>query len=860
MPVDRSNSRIILGLLLLAPLILWGLADELPVLVPNAHIVAFHTAVEMFAVVVAILVFAVGYHVLDEKRARSSLMLACAFLAVASLDFLHLMAYPGMPDLITPNSSQKTLIFWLAARLVAAGAILLYVTLPMQEYRRGQARRPLYVAVSLGLVALVGWVGIWHEHWVPPLFEAERGLTPFKIGVEAFVIVLHGITLVVMAFRPGLLASPSMRLLGGAVALSIASEFFFMIYRDLTDAYFVLGHIYKVMAYLLIYWGMFLESVRSPMERLHAARRDIETRERRYQQLVDTAPDGVLVADSDGTILLANRNIEHLFGYPASTLLGRPVEQLIPGRYRSRLMAHRATQHEADAGASPMGQLTNLTGHRRDGTEFPVDVSLNVFEDAGTSRITAFVRDMTEYRRREEQIEYQATHDGLTGLPNRWLLRDRLAQALSHAERHHGLLAVMLLDLDNFKIVNDTFGHQEGDALLQEVARRLQGTLRREDTVARFGGDEFMVLLPDMHRVVDIATVAMNILRTLAQPIVTATGRSISTSASLGIAIHPQDAQDEETLIRYADMAMYEAKQAGRNTYAFFSGELDRRIHEEQRLQDRLKHALEHSEFELHYQPLVSVAGGEIRGVEALLRWQDTELGRVSPERFVAAAESNGLIIPLGDWVIREACRQAAELAGAGTALRMSVNLSAMQFRQQDLVDHLREAIQDSGTVPERLDIEVTETAAMADVALARRQLTRLKDLGVRISLDDFGTGYSSLAYLKALPIDRLKVDRSFINDIGKDRESDMIVRAIAQLCHGLNLELVAEGVETPAQLAFLRSIGCDLYQGWLHSRAMPAEVLATFLGGTTPGRAGRETAQSSPRSANETSSSPTTT
>lgn len=814
--------------LLMVPLLVWLTGAELPQVIPTRHMVAFHTTVEMFAVAVAILVFAVGYHVLDEHRACASLMLACAFLAVGLLDFLHLMAYPGMPDLVTANTSHKTLIFWLAARLVAAVAILLYVILPASSHEE-RVHRHLFLAGALALVAGVAYVGIWRPHWVPALFLPGEGLTSLKVSLEGLVIALHVLTLAIMALHPEIRRRAGMGLLAGALVLIIASELYFMIYWDLTDTLFVLGHLYKVMAYLLIYRGMFLESVHRPVERLEAARKVIEARERRYHQLVDTAPDGVVVTDAQGRILLVNRNIETMFGYPAAELVGRPVECLMPERYRTQHEAHRGSLME-NWRPRPMGVVTDLVGMRRDGSEFPLDISLNTFEDDAGKRITAFIRDITERRRHEERIQHQATHDSLTGLPNRWLLRDRLAQALAHAQRHSTKVAVMLVDLDNFKLINDSLGHLEGDVVLREVAERLKAVLRREDTVARFGGDEFMILLTEVHRESDLAAVADKILRTFRQPIRTREGRTINTSGSVGIALYPQDGADEETLVRYADMAMYEAKQSGRNTYAFFSERLDQQVHEEQRLVERLKHALAHECFQLHYQPLVDVASGEIVGVEALLRWQDEELGAVSPERFVHAAEANGLIVPLGDWVLRAACSQAARFAAQGLSLRVSVNLSAMQFRQLDLVDKLRAALEDSGAPLDCLDVEVTETVAMADVALARQQLQGIKALGVGISLDDFGTGYSSLAYLKALPIDRLKIDRTFVQDIGSGHQADMILRAIVHLGHSLDLRVVAEGVETESQLSFLDGLGCDTYQGWLHSRAMPASELLDFL------------------------------
>ncbi|WP_026280691.1 EAL domain-containing protein [Thioalkalivibrio sp. ALE9] len=814
--------------LLLVPPTIWLLGLDLPRVLPREHLTAFHTGVELFSVVVAVLVFAVGYHVIDRRRVAASLLLACAFLAVALFDFLHLMTYPAMPDFITPNSTQQTLFFWLAARLVGGAALLAYVALPMVARSDGPPRG-VYLAGSLLLVAVLAWVGLWHADILPPLFDPVSGLTPFKLGLEAIVIALHLATLAILALRRDLLQRPGMPLVAAALVISMGSGMFFMFYEDLTDTPFVLGHLYKLAAYLLIYQGLFLESVRSPLERLHQAHRDIEMRERRYQQLVETAPDGVLVTDTEGRIVMANRNIERLFGYPRQQLIGQPVERLVPDRLRERHRTHRQTQART-INRRTMGQVPHLRGQRIDGTEFPVDISLNAFDDTEGRRITVFIRDITDRQRREARIQHQATHDSLTELPNRWLLHDRLTQGIAQAEHNDHPIAVMLLDLDNFKMINDTFGHDEGDQLLKAVAARLKGALDQEATIGRFGGDEFMILLTHVADEQAIARVAQRILGIFDTPFQTEHARNLVSSGSLGIAMFPRDAQDDRSLVRYADMAMYEAKHSGRNTWAFFSQHLDAQVHEEQRLQQRLQQALENADLELHYQPLLEVASNRVIGVEALARWTDAELGPVAPARFVASAEANGLILPLGDWVIREACEQLAQWSRSGVGLRVAINISAMQFRQHDLVERLRAALETTGAPPERLEIEVTETVAMADVALTHDQLRGLKALGIRVALDDFGTGYSSLAYLKSLPIDKLKIDRSFIADIGEDPESEMILRSIVHLGHSLGLTLVAEGVETDAQRTFLREIGCDLYQGWLHSPAMGVEALKECL------------------------------
>ncbi|WP_026278675.1 EAL domain-containing protein [Thioalkalivibrio sp. ALJ3] len=805
--------------LFMLPVFLWMAGIPVPPLVPLEHMTAFHTATELFAVVVAIGVFAVAYHVRDRRRVLATLILATGFLAVGLLDFLHLMTYPQMPDFITRNSSQQTIFFWLAARLIAALALLLYVALPLIARNREPAPMT-FLAGALVLVAFLAWIGLWHEHRIPALFIPGEGLTPVKIALEGVVVALHAATLLILLLRPQLLQRPGMPLVAAALMILMSSEVFFTLYGSLSDGFFVLGHIYKVAGYALIYWGVFIASVRTPMEQLRAAHQDVELRQKRYEQLIDTAPDGVLVTDANGTILMANRNIERLFGYPRRHLIGESVETLVPERLREHHRSMRERQGD-NVSERTMGEVPDLRGRRLDGSEIPVDISLNALEDEDGYRITAFIRDVTDRQRREARIQHQATHDSLTGLPNRWLLHDRLTQGIAHANRHHHRIAVMLLDLDHFKMINDTFGHHEGDELLREVAQRLKDVVGADATIGRFGGDEFMILLPDVSDSLRIGELAQQILELFDRPFHTGPARQFTSSASIGIALFPEDARDEHTLVRYADMAMYEAKRTGRNTYAFYSAHLDDQVRAEQQLQERLKRALENDQLALHFQPVIDVHTGAVVGAEALLRWDDPELGSVAPSSFIPSAEASGLILPLGAWVIRHACQQLASWERQGADLSLSINISALQFRQLDFVDQLRQTLRETSAAPERLEIEVTETVAMADVGLAREHLSGLKALGVRVSLDDFGTGYSSLAYLKSLPIDKIKIDRSFIADIGRDRDAEMILRSVMSLGDSLHLNLVAEGVETAEHLAFLQREGCDLYQGWLHSPAL---------------------------------------
>jgi diguanylate cyclase (GGDEF)-like protein len=409
------------------------------------------------------------------------------------------------------------------------------------------------------------------------------------------------------------------------------------------------------------------------------------------------------------------------------------------------------------------------------------------------------------------------------------LFRLQLNQALTRAARSELRVAVLLIDLDYFKTVNDSFGHATGDALLVQVGTRIRSILRENDTLARLGGDEFAILLTDLADVDEAVAVATKLLTAL-QAAYRLQDQDVYSGGSLGLAFYPDDAPDSDTLLRYADMAMYQAKEAGRGAYACYSEEMDQRVHEDMRLHTRLKEALAQGLLELHYQPQVDVESGAIVGAEALLRWHDPVLGPVSPARFIPVAEATGLILPLSDWVLETACTQIATWAQAGTPLRVAVNFSAQQFRQRDLPQKVHAALQRTGAQAQWLDIEITESVAMTQPEQAREQLDALVALGCSVALDDFGTGYSSLGYLKALPVSKLKIDKSFMDGIPDDANDTTIARAIIALAHGLGLSLVAEGVETEAQLRFLRQFGCELYQGWLFSKAIAADDLTARL------------------------------
>ena len=452
-------------------------------------------------------------------------------------------------------------------------------------------------------------------------------------------------------------------------------------------------------------------------------------------------------------------------------------------------------------------------------------------ERHGVEAVARLAGIAIERQRSEQRIRHMAHHDELTGLPNRALLNDRLAQALGQAGRTGRPLALLFLDLDGFKYINDSLGHQVGDRLLRTVAARLQGIVRSGDTVARLGGDEFVVMLVDLEQAGDAAAVAHTIVQAVSRPL-RADERTLHVTASLGVATFPADGDSAELLLKHADAAMYRAKAHGRNGVQCYTRDMGQQAHQRVELQSALRLAVEHGQFELHYQPQCAPGSGRIVAVEALIRWPHPQLGLVSPDRFIPLAEETGLIAPIGRWVLRTACRQLQAWHAAGhTRLVMAVNLSARQFLAHDIPQLVREALEEHGLPAAALELELTETALMHNTDAVRATLQALKELGVVLALDDFGTGYSSLNHLRRFPIDAIKIDKSFTAEMASSEDTTAIVRAIVAMARSLGVQTVAEGVENEAQMRFLAALQCDRVQGYHLGRPQPAVELTPRLG-----------------------------
>ncbi|MES2407498.1 MAG: EAL domain-containing protein [Pseudomonadota bacterium] len=540
--------------------------------------------------------------------------------------------------------------------------------------------------------------------------------------------------------------------------------------------------------------------------------------------------NGIVILDATSgatSIIFANEAFCRIIGHAIEEIRGLNFVHLL-----SKLLdAEKVTSLSDALNRNTETQLV-LSSQCQDGIEVWSKLHISpVFDD--TDGITYFIgiqTDISEHKRDEERLAYQSTHDALTGLPNRNLLKDRLQQAIAQTDRSEDSVALLFLDLDHFKLINDSLGHAEGDRMLLDVAERLRSCVREGDTVSRHGGDEFVLVLQKIDQMHHVASICEKILQTIANPF-SIQGHSFHVTCSIGIALYPQDGRDAETLFKYADMALYQAKDRGRNHFQFFSREMNERMLERITLDEALRSAISNDELLLHYQPLVNLSTGQITGLETLVRWQHPQFGMVSPVRFIPIAEESTLIASISEWVLRKACEDMCSWTDNGlTGFQVAVNVSPRQFRDPKLADRIEKVLSEYHIDPGMLSLEITETVLMQDTVSSEATLRQLKALGVDLALDDFGTGYSSLSYLKRFPFDRVKIDRSFVRDIITDSDDAAISKAIISMAHSLGIRVVAEGVETEAQCQFLRRHQCDEMQGYYFSHPLPFTKITALL------------------------------
>jgi diguanylate cyclase (GGDEF)-like protein/PAS domain S-box-containing protein len=547
------------------------------------------------------------------------------------------------------------------------------------------------------------------------------------------------------------------------------------------------------------------------------------------------AANAIVITDSHGTITWVNRAFTTMTGYSQEEILGKNPRLLNSGEQPEGYYAELWST--ILSGKVWKGEIVN---RRKDGTTYTEEMTITPvsLEDTGNPTNTYFIaikQDITQRKAAEKQVQFLAYYDALTGLPNRTLLQDRLSKALAGARRRKDKVALLFLDLDGFKTINDSLGHSVGDLVLQEVAERLKRFAREQDTVARVGGDEFLIVLTAVKDAADAAVAAERLMHAMTVELVIQ-GRSLSISCSIGISIFPEHGTDGETLTKNADAAMYSAKESGCNSFRFFSAGMNAEAMERLTLEHSLRLALEKREFFLVYQPQMDIATGKITGLEALLRWQHPELGLVPPDKFIRIAENSGLIMPIGEWVLRTACSQARKWQDEGLlAVPVAVNVSAVQFRQEGFCELIGRVLWETGLAPHYLELELTESLLLSNAQLTLSVLQDLRAMGLKLAIDDFGTGYSSLSYLKQFPVSKLKIDRSFIRDVAVNPDDAAITTAIIGMARSLNLKAIAEGVEDEAQMSFLRARQCDEIQGYYFSKPLAVDKVAEKLRGDYP-------------------------
>jgi diguanylate cyclase (GGDEF)-like protein/PAS domain S-box-containing protein len=574
-------------------------------------------------------------------------------------------------------------------------------------------------------------------------------------------------------------------------------------------------------AVLEVFWDI------TEIKQAEAALRRSETL---FRTVVESSKDAMVAIDQNGRITLFNPGAERIFGHSKEEVLNTPAERLIPADYHP---AHSQYIRDFFSGSKPpeaIGKTLDLQAVRSNGEVFSAELSLSEGRAGSDHFVLAVIRDITERKQIEQQLIHQANYDGLTGLPNRTLILDRLKQAIAFEQCHKRKLAVMLIDLDNFKAVNDTLGHDSGNQLLKEVARRLSATVRSTDTVARLYGDEFVILLRDIASTEGVMRLVRKLAQAFEQPF-NVDGNELLTSFSAGIALFPEDGSCGDELLKMADTAMYASKKGGKNRFNFFAPSMEESIRQRLRLEKMLHQAVHNREFYLHYQPRIETISGRIIGLEALLRWTPEGAGPIPPDQFVPILEETGWIKEVGEWILETVCRTARAWQEMGLpTVRVWVNISGKQFQEKDLFEKIEQILDSTGLAPHYLGLELTESVLMQDVEVHIAKLKQLKQLGLLISLDDFGTGYSSLSYLKRFPIDEIKIDRSFVDGLLVDENDTAIVRTILAMAQGLGLRVVAEGVETPHQRDFLTEHHCDEMQGYLFSKPVPPQSIATLL------------------------------
>ncbi|HKB59344.1 MAG TPA: EAL domain-containing protein [Gallionellaceae bacterium] len=777
-----------------------------------------HMLMELFAIFVAGLIAVMSWHSLKHRPGPDAGILLAGFALVAAIDLMHMLAYDGMPPFVTENSANRSIFFWLAGRT----AVVATLTLLLFRVRLAWSRWIWLAGAALGAAA-VFLVGTYDLGSLPVMHITGIGVTAFKRDYEYGLSVSDVVLAGAFIYRATMLNRRQFFAIASSCLIMGMGEIVFSHYRNVSDFLNIFGHVFKVLSYIFLYRSIFVTAVEQPYELLHDSEDSRKASEERFALIMRGTNDGLWEWNLEDNEVYYSPRWKSMLGYrddEVENTLNAWLALVHPDD-RNRVLAGIADYaKERKESFSTEMRLRHKDGHW-------ISVLSRAFLAARASdghpvRLIGTNTDITDLREKEALILKQANYDTLTGMPNRRLFYDRLELEIRKAERVNSRLALLFIDLDRFKDVNDTLGHSKGDRLLLEAASRITQCVRESDTIARLGGDEFTIILTDVGETIHLEHLAQDIIQSLAAPFDLGDNDRGYISASVGIALYPDDATDEESLIKHADRALYQAKAEGRGRFSYFTQSMQAQALEKLALTNDLRQALSRRELEVYYQPIVEVASGRITKAEALLRWHHPVRGTLSPGLFIPLAEEARLIDGIGNWVFDQALDSIARCHEMfGCTIQMSVNKSPLQFGS-GTQDGWLERMERDPSLAGCIAVEITEGLLLSESDGIRDRLLDYRNRGIEVSIDDFGTGFSALSYLKRFDIDYLKIDRSFVQQLAENASDRALTEAIVVMAHKLGIKVIAEGVETAVQRDLLAGLGCDYLQGYLYSPPVP--------------------------------------